>query len=177
MEIAQQRLALRNNHHYEPPSPSPAQHMLSSSQAQGQAQGQPFSVDGGQGLGSGEGMGDDYVVDIYCRDAMEVSDMGYTDAAADGQGLGTGLGVEPGTGLGQRSGLGRGGPGSWLSGDDLVHLSATATVVQVQRLNTHFPLHITPPITHTHTHTLSTLCHYSFSPFPFLRLTVCTSTV
>ena len=116
-------------------------------------------------MGGGEGMCDDYVVDIYCRDAMEVSDMGYTDAAADGQGLGTGLGVEPGTGLGQRSGLGRGGPGSWLSGDDLVHLSATATVVQVQQLNTHFPLPITPPITHTHTHTLSTLCHYSFSPF------------
>ena len=72
------------------------------------------------------GMGnDDYVVDIYCRDTtdMDSHNHDFSDTAvADGPGLGS----TPGLGLGQGQ--------ETDQRDDLVHLSATATVVQVSYL-------------------------------------------
>ena len=143
MEIAQQRQALR--HHHQQTSPSsphfiqPSQHIPSSSPSSSSAAAAPPSasaappssssdVEGGNELGNGEAMGDDYVVDIYCRDMMDMGSPDFSDAVADGQGLapGLGLGSTPGLGLGLDQ-----GPRLGRIGDDLVHLSATATVVQV----------------------------------------------
>ena len=75
-------------------------------------------------------MGDDYVVDIYCRDMMDMGSPDFSDAVADGQGLDPGLGLGSTPGLGLGPGLDQ-GPRLGRAGDDLVHLSATATVVQV----------------------------------------------
>ena len=155
MEIAQHRQALRHQQQQTSLSQytSSASATSSGASASASASAQSYDAEGGNDSesGSGEGVGDDYVVDIYCRDTMDMDNMGsseFSDAlGAEGQGLGlgTGLGLGSGPALGQGlaqgqgldqgSGLGRTGPRQGLSADDLVHLSATATVVQIDGLH------------------------------------------
>jgi len=143
MEMAQQRQALRHQQQTtSSPSPSspysiqPSQDHSSSSSTSSPHPAAVLSSDVERGNDAGEGMGmgnDDYVVDIYCRDTtdMDSHNHDFSDTAvADGPGLGSipGLGLGHGQETDQRPRLGG------RTGDDLVHLSATATVVQVYSL-------------------------------------------
>ena len=151
VEITNQRQALRYPH--QPPLSQPSSSQLSPTSASAQ-------LDGGEEMERGEVVGDDYVVDIYCRDTMDVSNNDYSDVAAEGQGLGAGLGQGLGleSGQGQAQGSGSGRVGTGLMDNDLVQLSATATVVQVpynltsthssSRASLFLPLY-TSPLAHT----------------------------